>query len=84
LLRAAEAPTDERVACLRQAFATASMQGSRSLELRALTALYQELSDPDERTRTLEKLRELLAGFSEGHGSKPLLEAQALLDEAAH
>jgi predicted ATPase len=83
LLGAAGASADERIASLQQALAKADAQASRFLELRALTSLCRELVDSTERALALDRLREVLAGFSEEHASKPLIEARAVLDSAA-
>jgi adenylate cyclase len=83
LLGAAGASADERIACLRQALAEADAQAARSHELRALTALCRELKGSREQAGALDRLREVLARFSEGHTSKPLIEARAVLDSAA-
>ena len=83
LLGAAGAPPDERVACLWQALATADEQASRALELRALTALCRELTDSKEREQALHRLRAAVAGFREGLGSKPIIEARAILEAAS-
>ena len=82
LLGAAGAPAEERIACMRQALAKAGAQASHSHELRALTALCRELTDSTERAWALNRLREVFAGFSEGHASKPMIEARAVLDSA--
>jgi class 3 adenylate cyclase/tetratricopeptide (TPR) repeat protein len=83
LLGAAGASADERIACLQQARTKAAAQASRSLELQALTTLCRVLVDSRERALALDRLREVLAGFSEEHASKPLIEARAVLDSSA-
>ena len=83
LLAAAGAPLDERIACLERALAQASQQGSRALELRAASALCRELTDPGARAKALDRLRAVVAGFSEGLASRPLVDARAILDAAS-
>lgn len=82
LLEAAGAPAAERIASLRQALANAGTQDSRTHELRALTALCRELTDTTERAWAMDRLREVLTGFSESHMSKQMIKAQSILASA--
>jgi tetratricopeptide (TPR) repeat protein len=78
LLMAARPGTDraEAVACLEQAIETARRQGSRSLELRAVTSLSRLLAEDANAQRMLE---ELYTSFTEGSDTVDLIEARECL-----
>ena len=82
LLGSSDALAEERVACLREALAKAEAQSSRAFVVRALTVLSKELSDPQERSWTLDKLREILAEYGRGQAIKLLIDAQAIVNSA--
>jgi hypothetical protein len=68
-------------ASLREALACAGRQKSRSLELRAATALARLLRDTERAAETRDRLAEVHGWFTEGFATTDLATARALLSE---
>jgi predicted ATPase len=78
-------PSDHDVAagCFEQALQIARDQGSKLLELRAVTSLARLRRDQGERQKAHDLLAPIYDWFTEGFDTADLKEAAALLDELA-
>ena len=79
--RAADAADAEH--CFRQALTIARSQGAKSVELRAATSLARFWRDRGRRAEAHALLAPVYAWFSEGFGTRDLLEAKTLLEGLA-
>jgi class 3 adenylate cyclase/tetratricopeptide (TPR) repeat protein len=77
------AGTGDAEAVLRRAVATARRQGALMLELQATADLARLLDTAAGRRQGHDLLAGCLARFTEGHGTRPLLEARRLLERLA-
>jgi hypothetical protein len=77
------AGTGDAEAVLRRAVATARRQGALMLELQATADLARLLDMAAERRQGHDLLAGCLARFTEGYGTRPLLEARQLLERLA-
>ena len=68
-------------ACFNKAIDIAHRQGSRSLELRAVTSLSRLLRKQGNKYEARQMLEEIYGWFTEGFETKDLKEAKALLDQ---
>ena len=82
-LHAAAGRADVAEACLRRGLAVAREQGSRTLELRIATELARIAVHPAAAAEARALVATARAGFEEGHGTRDLLEAVAVLAPAA-
>jgi DNA-binding SARP family transcriptional activator len=81
LLLAAGRGAEDAEACFRRAVASAQAIGARSLELRAATSLARRLADRSARVEARAALAPVLGAFTEGHDTRDLRTASALLAE---
>ena len=70
-----------RQACFRRALDFAQAIGARSLELRAATSLARRLADRGDLVEARAALAPVLGAFTEGHATRDLRAARALLAE---
>ena len=80
LPRAAAASAEEVETCFRGALDVAREQQAKTFELRAATSLARLWSDRGERQRAHDLLAPIYGWFTEGFGTRDLIEAKALLD----
>ncbi len=73
---ARHAAESEAMACLQQAIAVSERQGARSWELKARTSLCRVLSRQGRRDEAREALSGIVAWFTEGLGTRDLVEAR--------
>ena len=81
LLLAVSPGAEDAEACFRRAVATAQAIGARSLELRAATSLARRLADRGASVEARAALAPVLGAFTEGHDTRDLRTARALLAE---
>jgi hypothetical protein len=81
LLLAVGAGAGDAEACFRRAVASAQAFGARSLELRAATSLARRLADRGAPVEARAALAPVLSAFTEGHDTRDLRTARALLAE---
>jgi predicted ATPase len=67
---------------VRRALEIARQQGAKSYELRAAVSLAKLDRAPKKRATRLKELRRVYSSFTEGFGTRDLVEAEALLEEA--
>jgi hypothetical protein len=72
---------DEAAARYHRALAIAREQGARSFELRAATSLARLWRDQGKRAEARALLAPVYATFTEGFGTRDLIDAKALLDD---
>jgi tetratricopeptide (TPR) repeat protein len=76
-------PLEEAASCFRRAIEIARSQEGKSFELRAATSLARLLRDQGKRAEARVLLAPIYAWFTEGFGTRDLIEAKALLEELA-
>jgi predicted ATPase len=74
-------PGGQAEACFQQALDVACRQQAKSLELRAATSLAKWWQQHNKRQQALDLLVPVYTGFTAGHDTADLMDAQALLDE---
>ena len=81
LLLAVDRGAEGAEACFRRAVASAQAIGERSFELRAATSLARRLADRGASVEAYAALAPVLGAFTEGHDTRDLRTARALLDK---